>query len=97
VSVEGGSEPVWSPAGRELFYRQGTAMMAVTIDASGQLQSGPDTVFDTDFVRGTLDSANYDVLPDRRFVMVQRASQGSDPMLHVLMNWVGTLSATSRR
>jgi len=97
VSVEGGSEPVWASAGRELFYRQGTAMMAVSIDASGQVQSGPRALFDADFVRGTLDTANYDVLPDGRFVMVQRASQGSEPMLHVLINWVGTLSATSPR
>jgi Tol biopolymer transport system component len=97
VSVEGGSEPAWASAGRELFYRQGTAMMTVTIDASGQVQSGPRVLFDADFVRGTLDTANYDVLPDGRFVMVQRASQGADPMLHVLINWVGTLSATSPR
>ena len=97
VSVEGGSEPAWASAGRELFYRQGTAMMAVSIDASGQLQSGPRVLFDADFVRGTLDTANYDVLPDGRFVMVQRASQGADPTLHVLIDWVGTLSATSPR
>jgi hypothetical protein len=72
-------------------------MMAVSIDASGQVQSGPRALFDADFVRGTLDTANYDVLPDGRFVMVQRASQGSEPMLHVFLNWVGTLSATSPR
>jgi serine/threonine-protein kinase len=97
VSVEGGSEPAWASAGRELFYRQGTTMMAVTMDSSGQVQSGPRALFDADFVRGTLDTANYDVLPDGRFVMVQRASQGSEPTLHVLIDWVGTLSATSPR
>jgi Tol biopolymer transport system component len=97
VSVEAGSEPVWAPDGRELYYRQGTAMMSATIDASGRVQSSPRTLFEGDFVRGTLDAANYDVLPDGRFVMVQRASQGSEPMLHVFLNWVGTLSATSPR
>ena len=97
VSVEASSEPVWAPGGRELYYRQGTAMMSATIDASGRVQSSPRTLFEGDFVRGTLDAANYDVLPDGRFVMVQRASQGSEPMLHVFLNWVGTLSATSPR
>jgi eukaryotic-like serine/threonine-protein kinase len=97
VSVEGGSEPAWSSGGRELFYRQGTTMMAATIDASGQPQSAPRRLFDVDFVRGTLDAANYDVMPDGRFVMVQRSSQSSDLTLHVLLNWVGTLTASSPR
>jgi dipeptidyl aminopeptidase/acylaminoacyl peptidase len=97
VSVEGGSEPAWASGGRELFYRQGTTMMAATIDASGQIQSAARRLFDVDFVRGTLDAANYDVMPDGRFVMVQRASQNSDLTLHVLMNWVGTLASPSPR
>jgi eukaryotic-like serine/threonine-protein kinase len=97
VSVEGGSEPAWGSGGRELFYRQGTTMMAVTIDATGQVQSGPRVLFDADFVRGTLDTANYDVLPDGRFVMVQRSSQSSEPTLHVLMNWFGTVPTASPR
>ena len=97
VSVEGGSEPVWGPGGRELFYRQGATMMAVTIDAAGQVQSGPGALFDGDFVRGTLDGANYDVMPDGRFVMVQRSSQSAEPTLHVLINWLGTLGPASPR
>ena len=72
-------------------------MMAVTIDAAGQVQSGPGALFDGDFVRGTLDTANYDVMPDGRFVMVQRSSQSSEPTLHVLINWLGTLKAASPR
>jgi Tol biopolymer transport system component len=98
VSVEGGSEPVWASGGRELFYRQGTMMMAVTIDAAGPLQSGSRALFDAaDFARGTVDAANYDVMPDGRFVMVQRSSQNSELTLHVLLNWVGTLAARSPR
>jgi len=72
-------------------------MMAATIDAAGQVQSVPRALFDADFVRGTLDTANYDVMPDGRFVMVQRSSQSSEQTLHVLINWLGTLPATSSR
>jgi Tol biopolymer transport system component len=97
VSVEGGGEPVWGSGGRELFYRQGTTMMAVTIDAAGQAKSGPGALFDGEFVRGTLDTANYDVMPDGRFVMVQRSSQSAEPTLHVLINWLGTLGPASPR
>jgi len=97
VSAEGGSEPAWDSRGGDLFYRQGTKMMAATIDAAGQVQSVPRALFDADFVRGTLDTANYDVMPDGRFVMVQRSSQSSEQTLHVLINWLGTLPATSSR
>ena len=31
ISTEGGTEPVWNPNGRELFYRSGDKMMAVDI------------------------------------------------------------------
>jgi Tol biopolymer transport system component len=97
VSTDGGTEPAWASGGRELFYRQGTTMMAVTLDVAGQLQSGARRLFDAEFVRGTVDAANYDVMPDGRFVMVQRASQHSELTLHVLLNWVATLAAPSRR
>ena len=96
ISVEGGSEPVWAPDGRELFYREGTRMMAVTIDAGGQIQP-PRVLFDGDFARGTIDAANYDVMPDGRFVMIQRPSPTSGPTLHVLINWLAALDAASRR
>ena len=32
ISTEGGSQPVWSPAGGELFYREGTRLMVVTME-----------------------------------------------------------------
>ena len=31
ISTDGGTEPVWNPNGRELFYRSGNKMMAVDI------------------------------------------------------------------
>jgi eukaryotic-like serine/threonine-protein kinase len=31
ISTEGGTEPIWNPNGRELFYRSGDKMMAVEI------------------------------------------------------------------
>jgi Tol biopolymer transport system component len=97
VSADGGTEPAWAQNGRELFYRQGTAIMAAAMDAAGQVQSAPRALFDADFVRGTLDTANYDVLPDGRFVMVHRSAQDTEPTLHVLVNWLATLQAASPR
>ena len=31
VSTSGGDSPLWSPDGRELFYRSGDAVMAVSV------------------------------------------------------------------
>ena len=36
VSSNGGYEPLWSADGRELFYRQGLAMMAVAVETGAE-------------------------------------------------------------
>jgi serine/threonine-protein kinase len=98
LSINGGAEPVWAPSGRELFYREGDRLMAVSVEAGG---AGPPRVLfaNADFVRGTIDSPNYDVMPDgQRFVMVQRPSQAaSQATLHVLIGWFDMLRAVSFR
>jgi hypothetical protein len=68
ISREGGSEPVWSRNGRELFYRSGDAIMAVTMAAGA-----PRVLFRGSYVFGD-GVANYDVGPDGRFLMVRDAS-----------------------
>ncbi len=46
VSTDGGSDPVWSRNGRELFYWRGDAMMAATITTEPVLTAGsPRTLF----------------------------------------------------
>jgi serine/threonine-protein kinase len=51
ISTNGGSEPVWSRGGGELFYRLGNAMMAVPVDIYGaDLAPGaPTQLFDGDY------------------------------------------------
>jgi serine/threonine-protein kinase len=87
VSIDGGLEPVWAPSGRELYYREGRRLMALSL-VNGDFGSPPRELFAGDFVPGTSDSANYDVLPDGRFVMVQRPpAAATQAALQVLMNW----------
>ena len=38
VSLEGGTEPAWSPRGGELFYRDGPALMAARLETSGTVE-----------------------------------------------------------
>jgi Tol biopolymer transport system component len=98
ISTDGGSEPVWAPDGRELFYREGRRMMGVAIDKAERGIGRPQIVFEGDFARGTIDAPNYDAMADGRFVMIQRSLQNSAPeTLHVLLNWSRGLGGASLR
>lgn len=92
ISTEGGSEPVWARSGRELFYRNGNAMMSVTIGAPPTFSAGrPTRLFDGDYVTASsVAYPNYDVSPDgRRFLMVQRDPRRPDAptQIVVVANW----------
>ena len=50
ISTEGGTEPVWNPNGRELFYRSGDKMMAVDITTQPGFAAGTAP----DALRGTV-------------------------------------------
>ena len=103
VSTDGGSEPVWSPDGQELFYRpldedgvmvarvRGTAP-ELAFDASEQLFKGHYNRHQ--FATGAL--RNYDVMPDgERFIMVRPADTGR-PRMNVVLNWFEELKARVR-
>ena len=93
VSDAGGTEPVWARDGRQLFYRDGGTMMAAAFGGTGvdSRAMRPQRLFDGGFVKGTIDSANYDItLDSQRFVMVQAERTAEGPAtLHVLINWLG--------
>jgi eukaryotic-like serine/threonine-protein kinase len=40
ISTEGGTEPVWNPKGRELFYRNGNKMMVVDVATQPAFSAG---------------------------------------------------------
>jgi len=94
VSVGGGLQPRWGAGGRELYYRTGNPMVAVTLDGRGAVPvlGKPEVLFDQPFEYGQgISVANYDVLPDGRFVML-RAEPGGAPF-HVIRNWAESLKA----
>ena len=95
VSVDGGTEPVWSRSSGELFFRHGRRMLAVRVRTQGQLATGPPAVlFEGDFaVTSPVPGApSYDVAPDGRFLMVARSGEQPLPrQLEVVLNWVAEL------
>jgi len=89
VSTSGGTQPRWSQNGREVFYRDGNRMMAVTADLAGAVVGlgTPRQLFEREFASGGyITIANYDVLADGAFVMTE-AEPGS-PRLTVVLNWL---------
>jgi hypothetical protein len=72
ASVGGGTEPVWSRAGDELFYWEGDRFMAAPIE-SGSAESPvgvPHALFSGRFQHSDL--PQFDVMPDgKRFVMIR--------------------------
>ena len=98
ISTEGGTEPMWTRDGRELFYRNGDKMMAVAVDTEPELFSAkPVLLFEGPYAQDVstlafFDTAwitNYDVAPDGEgFIMIQQEERGgSRAELEVVLNW----------
>ncbi len=95
VSKEGGTEPRWSPTGREIFFRAGESMMAAAVQAGATFAPGEvRLLFRTTAVVSL--HTNYDVTRDgQSFIMVQRKTS-TDQTVVVLLNWFDQLRATRK-
>jgi Tol biopolymer transport system component len=91
ISTEGGTSPVWAASGRELFYRNGDAMMSVGVTTRPRFSAGsPQVLF-----RGSYEepartdwSRNYDVAPDgQRFAMI-RGEETAPAQIYVVLSWL---------
>jgi serine/threonine-protein kinase len=87
VSVNGGTEPLWSLDGDELFYRgRDGAFYSVAIRTSPSLSVGQHTILFADAYVKNPQHTNYDLIPgDGRFVLLGGAAQSTD--LVVVLNW----------
>jgi Tol biopolymer transport system component len=78
VSLSGGMEPLWSPDGRDIFYRGGSntapEMMAAAVRTSPRfVVTARQALFPVTDIATATPHINYDVSPDgRTFVMVRR-------------------------
>ena len=91
ISSDGGTLPVWARGGRELFFLKGAQILAVTLDAQGNLTGGERVVLqqaklnDLEF---QADSPYYDVLPDgEHFVMLLSPKYLSPTHYDLVINW----------
>jgi serine/threonine protein kinase len=96
VSTSGGNSPLWSPDGRELFYRGGDSVIAVAVQTEPTFKCGkPVPLF-----RGTYVGLNigigteWDISPDgKRFLMMKEAESTGKPAaeaprkINIVVNW----------
>ena len=75
ISTDGGTEPLWSGDGKEICYRKGREVLAVSIDTDGGFSAGePRRLFEGDYWGWGVvsDNRNYDIAPDgQRFLMLR--------------------------
>jgi Tol biopolymer transport system component len=88
VSTDGGQRPRWSRDGRELCYRQGDAVMAVSVDTGAGFRAGkPRRLFAGPY-RGESQEMAFDVSPDgRRFLMIKSDAAATLRQINTVQNW----------
>ena len=96
ISPTGGIEPVWSPTGREIFYRSvdGTRLMSVDVrpESSSLAMGTPTVVLAGRFADpGGSYWSNYDVARDGQEFLMLAVDRTSTPQLNVVINWAAAL------
>jgi serine/threonine-protein kinase len=102
VSQGGGTDPMWSHDGRELFYRATTAghvmLTQLTMTTSPSLGvAARKPLFNIDDYDGAQPHSNYDVSPDGKgFVMIHRGPVGRIVIIQNLSALVRKLQGTAK-
>jgi serine/threonine-protein kinase len=87
VSLDGGTEPVWSRDGSELFYRSGEALMAAAVETTPDFRvQSREVLFEGPYSAWPYHS-NYAVTPNgESFVMLKPVEEESARLV-VVLNW----------
>jgi eukaryotic-like serine/threonine-protein kinase len=99
ISAAGGSQPVWSRDGHELFFRSGDELLAVDVSPGPNLSAGkPVVLFSRSMVEDSSGKAydfmaDYDVSNDgRRFVLPKYNPNSSNtPRIRMMLDWFSEL------
>jgi serine/threonine-protein kinase len=107
VSTQGGTSPIWDPAGGELYYRNARAVISVpvAVKADTFTLGNPRTLFEGSYVNeasGPVGGPTYALSPDgRRFLMMtdQKPTDGASgqTQIVVVLNWTDELQRASAK
>jgi dipeptidyl aminopeptidase/acylaminoacyl peptidase len=102
ISSDGGWDPLWRADGKEIFYRNGSRMMAVAVSTGTSFQAGrPQILWEGEYTFGVSSSCgfkgatatSYDVSRDgQRFLMIKDNDGNTySTKVVVVLNWVEEL------
>jgi Tol biopolymer transport system component len=103
VSTDGGNSPLWSPDGRELFYRNGNSVIAVSLQTEPTFKKLDSKILfrdgyvSSDIRPGAINPNPWDISPDgKRFLMMKSShplsSSAEIPRkIEVVINWFAQL------
>jgi eukaryotic-like serine/threonine-protein kinase len=90
VSTDGGTSPVWSRDGKELFFRDANGKLM-----AAEVRSGPGYKFDSDPAKPLFDlpggAGTFDVTKDGRFLIPAPVGQSTSAPVTVVINWTAGL------
>ena len=100
VSVAGGTDPVWSHSGKELFYRSGQdALVTVAVHPGATFSfDQPKTLFSTTPYVAIGSVQSFDVSPDdKRFLLLRETAPNERNELIEVQNWNQEMKARARK
>jgi serine/threonine-protein kinase len=97
VSTEGGSFPVWSLSGEELFYRQDYALMSVRVSTRGSFTADPPRMLFR-YAAPVPSLRSFDVSADgQKFLMISGVPENSrSASVEVVLDWEAGRAAAAR-
>lgn len=90
ISARGGVQPQWSRDGKEIYFLEGTTLMAASVISGAAFSSGEVTrLFDKGPHLAGRTNRGYDVLPNGRFVTIEGLEDPNAPApaIHLIQNW----------
>ena len=85
VSTKGGLSPIWSPDGRELYFRLGSKLLMSRMSGAQPLAfEAPVELFDGPYTLDLMGHQREDVASDGRFLMVENRE---DFPIVIVQNW----------
>jgi serine/threonine-protein kinase len=88
ISIDGGGEPLWSPDGSQLFFRERGQMLVVDIDYTPAFSTDrPHLLFTSNHDAAATGHQHYDVsLDGRKFLMIKHGEPVGPSQVNVVLN-----------
>jgi dipeptidyl aminopeptidase/acylaminoacyl peptidase len=86
VSTDGGEEPVWTPDGRAIVYRNARKLMSARFESAPEVIIHPARmVFEGSFVNAP--GFSHDMAPDGRVLLLKADESGPVTQINLILNW----------